>query len=390
VVAATAAPSCGGLVAAWEAATTRAELVVISLGVGGAALPARGPVDASLLDASLHDLRSRVPDTAEVVWVLQPLVLEPGDPRPNTFDATESAWPALAQLSGSISAVAAERGDEVIDLATYLQPDERNGSRGATIVEHDSAFIPLGLGWVADQLSRPRITSGTIRLLIVGDSVAYNLGRGIEQVAAGRPDLVVWNAGTTGCGLVRGGEMPLNEFQPSPVCDLWPDRFESHLQEFDPHLVLVISAGWDLIQRRLPHWDEFKRPGDPLFDAYLRHEYEFVLDVLTSQGASVTWGITPCVSDEHATGSVFAPDRKVHQVRVLEALAAEHVGLRLVDLDPLACPGGRFTNTVGGISNFRPDGVHYSDDGAEWMASRLVPMLLEPWSPGVDAWSAWG
>ena len=378
---------CADLVDRWAEESAGAELVVVSLGVGSPAFEPRGEVDETRLLDGLRTLRGRLPDTTEVVWVTQPLLLEAGAPEARLVPAAETAWAALDQLSRAVAAVGAEHEDQVLDLAAYMTPPERPD--GTAVLDHDAAVITLGLGWIADQLSRPRAPDGVIRLLIVGDSIAYNLGRGFEQVAADRSDLSVWNVGTAGCGLVRAGESPPDEFQPSVLCDLWPDRFEEQIEVFDPHLVFVVSGGWDLLDRRRPGWDEFKEPGDPVYDAYLQSEYEFALDVLTARGAKVVWGITPCVAESHS-GSVFAADRKVYQVRVLEALDAAHDDLTLLDLDPLACPDGRFTNTMGEIRNFRPDGVHYSDEGARWMAGRLIPTLLAPWSPGVDAWSGRG
>src|SRR4051794_12594097 len=41
------------------------------------------------------------------------------------------------------------------------------------------------------------------RVLVVGDSVALTLGRGIERWGA-RHGVVVWNAGALGCALVDG------------------------------------------------------------------------------------------------------------------------------------------------------------------------------------------
>jgi peptidoglycan/LPS O-acetylase OafA/YrhL len=372
----TAPAACAQLVEAWTAASARAEVVVVSLGVGRPALGARDAVDPATLADGLHQLREALAGTATIVWVTQPLVLEPDDPAAATTGAVATAWPALAGLNEAVAAVAAEHGDTIHDLARYLRFSERNQGQGHTILDHDAAAITLGLGWVTDQLTRPSARGDAIRLLIVGDSVAYNLGRGFEHHAAEDPGLVVWNVGATGCGIVRGGSVPAHEFQPSDACELWPDRFAGHLADFDPHLVFLVSTGWDLLDRKLPTWDRFRSPGDPVFDAFVRDEYRYAIEVLTSTGATLVWGLSPCVSREQAFGSVFDPQRVAHQERVLAELDRQIDRLRLLSLDPLACPDGRFTNTIDGISNFRPDGVHYSEEGARWMAGHLIPLVL--------------
>jgi peptidoglycan/LPS O-acetylase OafA/YrhL len=369
--------SCAQLGEAWAAASSSAEVVVVSLGVGGPALGGRAPADPGELIDGLRRLRARLSETATIVWVAQPLVLDRGDPAAQTIDPAATAWPALAGLIDAVSFVAAEHGDTVHDLARYLRFSERNQGRGHTILDHDAAAITLGVGWVTDQLTRPLPRPDALRLLVVGDSVAYNLGRGFEHHAADDPDLVVWNVGATGCGLVRGGTVPAHEFQPSDACELWPDRFAGHLADFDPHLVFLVSTGWDLLDRKLPGWSRFRSPGDPVFDAFMRDEYRYAVEVLTSTGATVVWGLSPCVSREQAFGSVFDPERVAHQERILAELDRRFDRLRLVDLDPLACPDARFTNTVDGIANFRPDGVHYSEEGARWMAGHLIPMLVD-------------
>ena len=43
----------------------------------------------------------------------------------------------------------------------------------------------------------------------------------------------------------------------------------SQLEQFKPDVIFVMSSVWDLGDRQLDTWDDFKSPGDPEFDAWL-------------------------------------------------------------------------------------------------------------------------
>jgi hypothetical protein len=42
------------------------------------------------------------------------------------------------------------------------------------------------------------------------------------------------------------------------------------------------------------------------------------------------------------------------------------------------CPHGAFTDRLGTVDGARPDGVHFSDPGADWVAAWLGPRLVDP------------
>jgi lysophospholipase L1-like esterase len=50
-----------------------------------------------------------------------------------------------------------------------------------------------------------------------------------------------------------------------------------------------------------------------------------------------------------------------------------------VDLDSRVCPDGRFSDQIGNVADGRPDGLHFSDSGADWVASWLGPKLANPY-----------
>src|SRR5690606_30468640 len=116
---------------------------------------------------------------------------------------------------------------------------------------------------------------------------------------------------------------------------------------------------------------------DPRFDDHLLSEYRQVVDSLSAGGAAVAWMTSPCVSPERAVGgSVFAPERISAQNRVITELGETDPRVTVVDLAAPVCPADRVTNSVDGVHNFRPDGVHFSAPGSRWIAERLGPVLL--------------
>jgi peptidoglycan/LPS O-acetylase OafA/YrhL len=223
------------------------------------------------------------------------------------------------------------------------------------------------------------------RIMVVGDSVSWFVGHGLDAWAARSQRAQVWNTGTLGCGIARGGQLLLSEGPtPSdPVCDAWRDRWRAQLDDFDPDIVVVLSGLWELLDRRRPGWDQFDHIGSARFDAYLLAEYAEAVDVLASDGARVVWLVPPCYADVTFPGPVsqtgaLDPTRREHLVTdILPALAAGHPQLELVDLAGFVCPNGTFTQSFAGLDTTRPDGVHFSDAAtvaiAEWLGPQLVP-----------------
>jgi hypothetical protein len=226
------------------------------------------------------------------------------------------------------------------------------------------------------------------RVLVVGDSVGWYVGRGLERWARGGDgDILVWNAGTLGCGVARGGELVLSS-GPAPIdptCDRWPERWADQVTQFDPDVVVVLSGLWDLTDRKLPDWDDFHHVGEPIADDYLASEYRAAAEVLSREGAEVVWLTTPCYAEAIFPGPLsgtgaLQPERTRH---LNDAVLPQVVGdaVTVVDLESFVCPDGEFTQEFAGLSGARPDGVHFSDEAAEAIADWLVPQLPEGGGP---------
>jgi peptidoglycan/LPS O-acetylase OafA/YrhL len=208
------------------------------------------------------------------------------------------------------------------------------------------------------------------RIMIVGDSVAQTLGRGLERW--GPPQGVsVLNAARFWCAIVRGGEIgALLGHRASPRCETWAEQWGADLDRFQPDVVVVLSTIWDLTGRRRPEWGpEFLAPGDARFDDRLLFEWRDAVRLLSSRGARVVWLSDPCAANPD-----LAPYLRYANDHYLPALAAR--GVETVDLDAHVCPGGGFSDTIDGTAGARPDGLHFSDPGADATARWLGPLLV--------------
>jgi hypothetical protein len=227
------------------------------------------------------------------------------------------------------------------------------------------------------QADAPQTGSGP-QIMVVGGSIATNVGRGLYRWAHAEDRARVVNFALQGCGIARGGR-PMNARKRiSDECDDWPRRWRVGIQRFDPDVVVVLVSGWDTTERTFPAWgDEPREIGDPVFDEWLLSEYDAAIDLLSSRGARIVWLTAPCLAARDGGHGVWDPDR-VHALnRVLARMASRRSDVvDLVDFGGRICPDGVFTNTLGGMTDIRPDGAHLSDEAADWVASWLGPRVV--------------
>jgi hypothetical protein len=220
------------------------------------------------------------------------------------------------------------------------------------------------------------------RVLIVGDSVASNLGRALELWSQRTGAALVWNAAQVGCGMAAGGTTNADppHHVDSVTCQEWRASWPAKVAEFDPDVVLVLTGAWDLPDRSLPDWGgAWRRIGDPVFDAWLLGQYQAAADQLAAGGAAVVWMTAPCTGQVWA-GFAIADTGAFDNARITAlntTVVPKLRGVRPLDLAAKVCPGGAFDRNVGGIERARPDGLHFIDDAALWVAEWLGPAVLD-------------
>jgi hypothetical protein len=210
------------------------------------------------------------------------------------------------------------------------------------------------------------------RLLVVGDSVAQTLGRGLERW--GPPHgIVVMNGARFYCGIARGGRVGFAMGKSLDRCNDWESRWGGMLDRLHPDVVVVLSTIWDVGGRQRPEWGpDYVDQGDPRFDQFVEDEWRHAADMLASRGARVVWLTAPCSAD-----APISQKLQYSNTHYLSALLATRPVIK-VDLAGGVCPDGKFSDRLGPVADGRPDGIHFSDRGADWVASWLGPRVANP------------
>jgi hypothetical protein len=225
----------------------------------------------------------------------------------------------------------------------------------------------------------PAYPAGPLRILVLGDSLAFNVGSGLVAWARAHPGVAtVWNYAYFGCGVARDrrrGRL-VTELQ---RCGEWRDGWEVAVDRFRPDVVLILSGVWDLRDGDVPPGGEVSSPGDAPFDAWLLAELQLAVDVASSRGARVLWLNTPCIGPVPPGSPLLRlgaaePERIEHLNRVLlPALAASRARqMALFDLYGRLCPEGRFIEVDAQRRQLRSDYLHLSGTAATEIAAAIM------------------
>jgi len=268
-------------------------------------------------------------------------------------------------------------GTRLPDATTTSQPD---------FVEQSASVLLDDAG-----LYNRRDAEDLTRVMVVGDSQARSLGYGLERWGAEKRRALVWNIATEGCGLANAGTIEAFGATDTELercrdaLSTWPQQIAS----FDPDIVVVLSGVFDVRPRRLEDWTDYKSIGDPEFDEYLAAEYERALEALTARGANIVWLRAPCTELATVVGQP-ADQSPGYDPEVLAYLNDVILGtlaranpdrMALFPLDDVICPGGDFLESVDGVDDLRPDGIHFSVDGSLWFAENYGDDVLRLGSP---------
>jgi peptidoglycan/LPS O-acetylase OafA/YrhL len=234
---------------------------------------------------------------------------------------------------------------------------------------------------LASQAPTGTSQTGPIRLLVVGDSVAETLADGLQPLGP-QYGMKIFDAGTVGCGVARGG--PYNDRGvvgvPLARCDVWPQTWTAAVNIVNPDVVAVVVGRWETLDR--VHDGQYRHLGDPDFDAYIESELETAVNVASGRGAHVAFLTSPYFQGtEKPDGSAWPQDDPA-RVQVLNSLlaavAANHPGVvSVVPLGAILDPGDHFSEMVDGIQVRFSDGVHITPLGGAWLAPKILPSLLE-------------
>jgi hypothetical protein len=133
-------------------------------------------------------------------------------------------------------------------------------------------------------------------------------------------------------------------------------------------------------------WTDITQPAGA---AYVRTQLELAASIAMSAGAKVGLATAPCLdTGEQPDGRPWpedSPTRLRDYNRLVASVASEHPAAAFVaDLASVVCPGGRFHQSIGGVTVRAPDGIHYP------FFSIKAPDQAEPDTVGqVEAFGAW-
>ena len=299
----------------------------------------------------------------------------PAPPAQTALPHTRAGARPSATVSATARAVARQRA-----ARAHSKP-------GATGASYDPMY---GYGGNVSAPSAPPTASKPsgpppLRIAVVGDSMANNLGNALVTWQKSRSDVLVYNLAIPGCPISRGGteQFPDGyEWTVKPECGWWADPQSDrsvNLKKFDPDVIVLQDSGNEIPNRKQANWPTYLHAGDAVFDSWMLNEYQTAIKTLTAGGHAKVIMLTAICGDwtnyPH-WGNDQTPNQRVRDVNVdYNELTATKYSLQ--DLNGVLCPGGKYSSTVEGVNNARPDGYHLSDSAALAVVTKwLGPILL--------------
>jgi len=259
------------------------------------------------------------------------------------------------------------------------------------LIGHGTASVPLfGTGGTASAAKLPGpvpFEPGKLRVMVVGDSVAFKLAYGATGPVT--PKVTVIGTGQLGCGLVPYSG---NTITADLVWDGSAGSCSGMRQAWDyglaqkPDLVLFEVGAWEVYNRVIQGADHKVFTAD--YEHVIDQRLQLYLDYFTSRTrAPVAMLDVPCMRptefDLGGGPNVRGDDRRVAWLNgVFRRFAATHASqLKIVPISPFLCPGGTYRKTVDGVT-LRYDGVHFNTPALKFVWAYLTPKLLGLASPG--------
>jgi len=245
-------------------------------------------------------------------------------------------------------------------------------------VESDPDAVALAIPTTAASASGPvgRPQNRKARVLVVGDSVAWNLGQSMVN-QAGTLGIVALNRAMFACPLSKDsartrerGAPPIDE---RPECRNWPAYFTEDVARFKPDVVLMTFGGPPPEQREID--GQFTGLCESRFGSWYRRQVSRALDILSDGGATVF------VAPQAYTRFPFVDwssrdDLTDCMNSVYREVVPTEPRARLVPLDSFVCPArDRCVETMEGVK-LREDGIHFDHEGSDYIARWLISQMF--------------
>jgi peptidoglycan/LPS O-acetylase OafA/YrhL len=219
------------------------------------------------------------------------------------------------------------------------------------------------------------------RALLVGDSMALTLGKGLG-VDAPAWGIAIDNQGRVGCDL--DPQTTVNVMGTVSLaaqgCPQWSSTWARQVAETNPDVVAVLLGRWESLDRI--YQGRWTHVGEAAFDAHLQFELGEVIDIASSHGARVAFLTLPYIAQTTARpdGSPWdmnLPARTDAYNADVRAAVASHPGQAVVvDLNQMLDPAGHYASSLDGVRVRDYDAEHISVAGGEWLRPKLLPALV--------------
>ncbi|MGI8936826.1 MAG: acyltransferase family protein [Iamia sp.] len=227
-----------------------------------------------------------------------------------------------------------------------------------------------------------------VKVLLVGDSVAWTLGYG---AALAPPEIDISSRAILGCGVVAGFALPNGRIGTSAQsCGDWPAYWQDGVIQSQPDVVVIQYGAWEVFDHK--QGTDVVEAGTAEMETAIRDGFdrgiETVLEVKPHTRFLVVGA--PCMNEQNdRLGGSTSPRNDPAAVawvdRVFEDYA-DDLGdqAAYADLGELLCPGGEFLADLG-EGEVRPDGSHYAEELTgpvwAWLTERIVPFARTPVEP---------
>jgi lysophospholipase L1-like esterase len=234
-----------------------------------------------------------------------------------------------------------------------------------------------------------------VPMLMFGDSVARSLAGGggdfkewVPEQSVFDPTLVqLWNVATIYCSFLDGyqvmGDGRTNE-NAVFLCGDWKRWVEEVLVTDDYKFVLVALAN-DAGPRLVD--DEVVELGTPGHQALLDDFLDELRSVSNQHGAELAVITLPPRTQRGTTVIDEDEDRERLMREEIRRYAEDRPGIRVLDLFEEICPNSECYSPEFDPS-WRTDGLHYSTEGARWVADWITEQLVDVDAPASSSAAA--
>ena len=298
--------------------------------------------------------------------------------------------PAALGAAGAVTVLVL--GAAALRPATVLTPDYEAAARQLAAggpVGAPSATPPadVDLGNLTPEQAKwfddlRRIEASTApRVAFFGDSTATMTGFGVADWATANLDQLAPGLGQTdvGCGLLYGVTLRYDG-GPAPVstnCDGWRDRWVQAVTTKKLDIAAVQFGPWDVRDTQLEPDGPWLVVGrDAELDQALTDRLDDGVRALLDHVGTVVLVVPPDVTFGRVDGRDpprpqpdADPARMEAFRRIVRDVASRHDRVRLVDLHG-------YLQTRSDDARLRPDGIHFTAEGSDEVATWLAPELL--------------